>query len=151
MVVKCTLFLYLASYIVVCNNRLLVQVTISPLVCVHHKTNNNNSLGPKRHCHLAARSAHARVNCYARIVIVIRRFLLAQNHSMKFETRSGCKLLSISPLRRKRIFGSLSLRNRSFGAVARIRLDTMSGPIGKLIGPAKTRLQRYVEEASSLP
>ena len=27
----------------------------------------------------------------------------------------------------------------------------MSGPIGKLIGPAKTRLQRYVEEASSLP
>ena len=36
---------------------------------------------------------------------------------------------------------SLSLRNRSFGAVARM----------KLIGPAKTRLQRYVEEASSLP
>ena len=27
----------------------------------------------------------------------------------------------------------------------------MSGPIGKLIGPAKTRLQRYVEEAFSLP
>ena len=27
----------------------------------------------------------------------------------------------------------------------------MSGPIGKLIGPAKTRLQRYVEEESSLP
>ena len=27
----------------------------------------------------------------------------------------------------------------------------MSGPIRKLIGPAKTRLQRYVEEASSLP
>ena len=26
----------------------------------------------------------------------------------------------------------------------------MSGPIRKLIGPAKTRLQRYVEEASSL-
>ena len=56
---------------------------------------------------------------------------------MKFETRSGCKLFF--------------LHNRSFGAVARIRLDTMSDPIGKLIGPAKTRLQRYVEEASSLP
>ena len=27
----------------------------------------------------------------------------------------------------------------------------MSGSIRKLIGPAKTRLQRYVEEASSLP
>ena len=27
----------------------------------------------------------------------------------------------------------------------------MSGPIRKLIGPAKTRLQFYVEEASSLP
>ena len=27
----------------------------------------------------------------------------------------------------------------------------MSGPIRKLIGRAKTRLQRYVEEASSLP
>ena len=27
----------------------------------------------------------------------------------------------------------------------------MSGPIGKLIGPAKTQRQRYVEEASSLP
>lgn len=26
----------------------------------------------------------------------------------------------------------------------------MSGPIRKLLGPAKTRLQRYVEEASSL-
>ena len=26
----------------------------------------------------------------------------------------------------------------------------MSGPIRKLIGPAKTRLQRYAEEASSL-
>ena len=46
---------------------------------------------------------------------------------------------------------SLSLPNRSFGAVTRIRLDAMSGPIRKLIGPAKTRLQRYVEEASSLP
>ena len=43
-----------------------------------------------------------------------------------------------------------SLPNRSF-AVTRIRLDAMSGPIRKLIGPAKTRLQRYVEEASSLP
>ena len=40
--------------------------------------------------------------------------------------------------------------NRSFGAVTRIRLDAMSGPIRKLIGRAKTRLQRYVEEASSL-
>ena len=27
----------------------------------------------------------------------------------------------------------------------------MSGPIRKLIGPAKTRLQCYVDEASSLP
>ena len=44
-----------------------------------------------------------------------------------------------------------SLPNRSFGAVTRIRLDAMSGPIRKLIGPAKSRLQRYVEEASSLP
>ena len=45
-----------------------------------------------------------------------------------------------------------SLRNRSFGAVTRIRLDsTMSGPTRQLMGPAKTRLQRYVEEASSLP
>ena len=44
----------------------------------------------------------------------------------------------------------LSLRNRNFGAVIRIRLDAMSGPIRKLIGPAKTRLQCYVEEASSL-
>ena len=46
---------------------------------------------------------------------------------------------------------SLSLRNRSFGAVTRIRLDAMSGPIRKLIGPAKMRLQRYEEESSSLP
>ena len=57
--------------------------------------------------------------------------------------------LSLSATK-ENIWESLSLRNRSFGAVARIRLDTMSGPIGKLIGPAKTRLQRYVEEASSL-
>ena len=68
---------------------------------------------------------------------------------MKFETQSGCKLLSIS-LCDKREYLGVSLRN-TFGAVARTRLDTMSGPIGKLIGPAKTRLQRYVEEASSLP
>ena len=27
----------------------------------------------------------------------------------------------------------------------------MSGPIRKLMGPAKMRLQRYIEEASSLP
>ena len=40
--------------------------------------------------------------------------------------------------------------NSFFGAVTRIRTDSMSGPIRKLIGPAKTRLQRYVEEASSL-
>ena len=73
---------------------------------------------------------------------------------MKFETRSGCKLLSISLCNEREYLGvslSLSLRNRSFGAVARIRFNTMSGPIGKLIGPAKTRLQRYMEEASSLP
>ena len=69
---------------------------------------------------------------------------------MKFETRSGCKLLSISLCDEREYLG-VSLRNRSFGAVARIRLDTMSGPIGKLVGPAKTRLQRYVVEASSLP
>ena len=37
-----------------------------------------------------------------------------------------------------------------FGAVTRIGADVMSGPIRKLIGPAKTRLQHYVEEASSL-
>ena len=37
-----------------------------------------------------------------------------------------------------------------FGAVTRIKADVMSGPIRKLIGPAKTRLQCYVEEASSL-
>ena len=52
---------------------------------------------------------------------------------MKFETRSGCKLLSISLCDEREYLG-VSLRNRSFGAVARIRLDAMSGPIGKLIG-----------------
>ena len=71
---------------------------------------------------------------------------------MKFETPSGCKLLSISLCGEREYLGlSLSLPNRSYGAVTRIRLDAMSGPIRKLIGPAKTRLQRYVEEASSLP
>ena len=74
---------------------------------------------------------------------------------MKLETSSGCKLLSISLSAMKgNTLGlslSLSLPNRSFGAVTRIRLDAMSGPIRKLIGPAKTGLQRYVEEASSLP
>ena len=69
---------------------------------------------------------------------------------MKFKTQSGCKLLSISLCDEREYLG-LSLRNRSFGAVIRIRLDAMSGPIRKLIGPAKTRLQCYVEEASSLP
>ena len=61
---------------------------------------------------------------------------------MKFETQSGCKLLSIS-LCDKREYLGLSLRNRSFGAVIRIRLrlDAMFGPIRKLIGPAKTRLR----------
>ena len=55
---------------------------------------------------------------------------------MKFETRSGCKLLSFSATKALVLWpGSGS---------------TMSGSIGKLIGPAKTRLQRYVEEASSL-
>ena len=48
------------------------------------------------------------------------------------------------------IWDSLSLPNKSFGAVTKIRLDVMSGPIRKLIGPAKTQLQRYEEEASSL-
>ena len=62
----------------------------------------------------------------------------------------SCSALSLSATK-ENIWESLSLRNRSFGAVARIRLDTISGPIGKLIGPAKMRLQRYVEEASSLP
>ena len=59
--------------------------------------------------------------------------------------------LSLSATK-ENIWGSLSLSATEalLGAVARIRLDTMSGPIGKLIGPAKTRLQRYVEEASSL-
>ena len=56
---------------------------------------------------------------------------------------------------KENIWDSLSLsvcvRNRSFGAIIRIRLDAMSGPIRKLMGPAKTRLQRYVEEASLLP
>ena len=60
------------------------------------------------------------------------------------------KLLSISLCDERECLG-LSLRNRSFGAMIRIRPDTMSGPIRKLIGPAKTRLQCYVEEASSLP
>ena len=69
---------------------------------------------------------------------------------MKFEIQSGCKLLSISLCDEREYLG-LSLRNRSFGAVIRIRLDAMSGPIRKLIGPAKTPLQCYVEEASSLP
>ena len=69
---------------------------------------------------------------------------------MKFETQSGCKLLSTSLCDKGEYLG-LSLRNRSFGAVIRIRLDAMSGPIRKLIGPAKTRLQCYVEEAFSFP
>ena len=77
-------------------------------------------------------------------------YLLRAYQSMKFETRSGCKLLSISLCDEREYLG-LSLPNRSFGAMTRIRLDTMSGPIRKLIGPAKMRLQRYVEEASSLP
>ena len=58
--------------------------------------------------------------------------------------------LSLSATK-ENIWDSLSLPNRSFGAVTRIRLDAMSGRIRKLIGPAKTRLQRYVEEASSPP
>ena len=54
-------------------------------------------------------------------------------------------------LRLEESWATLSLRHkRIFGAVTRIRADVMSGPIRKLIGPAKTRLQRYVEEASSL-
>ena len=57
--------------------------------------------------------------------------------------------LSLSATK-ENIWDSLSLPNRSFVAVTRIRLDAMSGPIRKLIGPAKTRLQHYVEEASSL-
>ena len=46
---------------------------------------------------------------------------------------------------KENIWESLSPQ-QNFGAIARIRFDTMSGPIGKLIGPAKTRLQRYVEK-----
>ena len=46
---------------------------------------------------------------------------------MKFENRSGCKLLSISLCDEREYLG-LSLHNRSFGAVTRIRLDAMSGP-----------------------
>ena len=75
------------------------------------------------------------------------------NQSMKFETRSGCKLLSIF-LCDEREYFELSLssfHNRSVDAVTRIRLNAMSGPIKKLMGPAKTWLQLYVEEASSLP
>ena len=45
---------------------------------------------------------------------------------MKFETQSGCKLLSISLCNEREYLG-LSLRNRSFGSVIRIRLDPMSG------------------------
>ena len=56
------------------------------------------------------------------------------------------------------IFEERSLHDRIFGAVTRIqdpglswdRCSVMSGPIRKLIGPAKARLQRYNEEASSL-
>ena len=45
----------------------------------------------------------------------------------------------------------LSPRHKKiFGAVTRIRANVMSGPIRKLIGPAKIRLQRYIEEAFSL-
>ena len=66
---------------------------------------------------------------------------------MKFETRSGFKLLSILLCDER---GYLGLSNRGFGVMTRIKLDAMSGPIRKLIGPAKTRLRRYVEETSSL-
>ena len=57
--------------------------------------------------------------------------------------------LSLSATK-ENIWDSLSAIE-GFGAMIRIRLDAMSSPIRKLIGPAKTRLQCYVEEASSLP
>ena len=73
---------------------------------------------------------------------------------MKFETRSGCKLLSISLCDERKYLGvslSLSATEALVPWPGSGSGDTMFGPIGKLIGPAKTRLQRYVEEASSLP
>ena len=111
-------------------------------------------------------------NCFAPVVVkrtlfstpiasflfgaLFNTYLLRPYQSMKFEAQSGCKWLSISLCDEREYLGlslslSLSLPNRSFGAVTRIRLDAMSGPIRKLIGSAKMRLQRYVEEASSLP
>ena len=43
---------------------------------------------------------------------------------MKFETRSGCKLFSISLCDERKYLGlSPALRNRSFGALTRIRFD----------------------------
>ena len=60
--------------------------------------------------------------------------------------------LSSAKISRYTVFmDSLSATEAQFGAVIRIRLDTISGPIRKLIGLAETRLQCYVEEASSLP
>ena len=71
---------------------------------------------------------------------------------MKFETRSGCKLLSISLCDEREYLGvSLSATEALVSWPVSGSTPTMSGPIGKLIGSAKTRLQRYVEEASSLP
>ena len=86
-------------------------------------------------------------------------YLLRAYQSMKFETRSGCKLLSISlSATKENIWDSLSLSPQQKlwcrdqrGDQDQARRHVWSRAIRKLIGPAKTRLQRYVEEASSLP
>ena len=68
---------------------------------------------------------------------------------MKFKTSSSVKIALYLSLRQNRIFGTPLLRDKIFGAVTRIRPETMSGPIKKLIGTVKTWLQGYMEEASS--
>ena len=55
---------------------------------------------------------------------------------MKFRTQSGCKLLSISHCDEREYLGH-SLHNRSVGAVIRIRLDAMSGPIMEADWPSE--------------
>ena len=69
---------------------------------------------------------------------------------MKFETRSGVNRSLFLSVTKKNITLRLFLHDKIFGAVTRIRLNAMSGLIRKLIAPAKTQLQRYVEEVSSL-
>ena len=69
--------------------------------------------------------------------------------SMKFETQSGMKIALYLPMRQKNIWDSLSLCDIIFGAVTRIRPDTMYDLIRRLIGLAKMQVQRYMEEAFS--